>query len=497
MDAIVSGLMSIMNWQVMLLILGGVALGIVFGAIPGLTANMAVALCIPITFGMDMIPSTSLLVGLYIGGISGGLISAILLKIPGTPSSIATTFDGAPMAARGEAGKALSTGILASFLGGMFSFVVLIFVSPYLAEFAMGFSPFDYFSVVLFSLTLMASLSGPNLKKGLIAGFLGIVVSFVGADPIDGLPRFTFGIQALDGGFAQLPVLIGLFAVAEIIETAEKAYVLKHQEKVSYKVEKIRIPWAEYKDQVWNFFRSCLIGTGIGILPGIGGGVSNLISYTTAKKQSRHPEKFGTGCVDGIIASETANNACIGGAMIPLLTMGIPGDAVTAMLVGGFMIQGVSPGPLMFVQQKELIYAIFGALIVANVCMLLMMFLAMNGFIRVLNTPKEVLLPFVMAICIIGAYGSNNRVFDIFVVLIFGVVGFVLKKFGFPTPPMIMGLILGPIFETNLRRGLMFSHNSIVPFFTQPISLIFICLAVVSVVLTVRKKKKQEESEDV
>lgn len=497
MEQILLSLSLIMQWQIMALIIGGVALGIIFGAIPGLTATMAVALCLPLTFGMEPLLSICLMVGLYIGGISGGLISAILLKIPGTPASIATCFDGHPMAARGEAGKALAVGILASFFGGLFSFIVLFTVSPYLAKFAMGFTPFDYFSIVLFSLTLMASLSGSNLKKGLISGFLGLVVSFVGADPIDGLPRFTLGFHSLDGGLALLPVIIGLFAVAEIIEAAEHAYDMKNEEKIKYKVKKFALKLSDFKGQTWNFIRSCLIGTGIGILPGIGGGVSNLVSYTAAKNQSKNPEKFGSGCVDGIIASETANNACIGGAMIPLLTLGIPGDSITAMLIGAFMIHGISPGPLMFMQQKELIYAVFGALIIANFVMLIMMFGAMNSFIRVLNISKAVLLPLVLAICIIGAFGGNGRIFDIWVVLGFGAVGYIMKKFDYPTPPMVMGLILGPILETSYRRGLMFSQGSITPFFTKPISLIFLILAVVSVYFTLKRQRKQEVMQNV
>ncbi len=485
--------MIIFTVKNLLLIFGGTVLGIVFGAIPGLTATMAVALCLPVTYAMESTSAMALLIGLYIGGISGGLVSAILLKIPGTPSSIATTFDGNPMAERGEAGKALSVGIWASFGGGLLSFGVLMFLAPWLAQVAIRFTPYDYFSVILFSLTMISSLSGKNVKKGIMAGMLGLLLAFVGGDPVDGKLRFTFGIHALDSGFATLPVVIGLFAVTEVFETAKTAFQLKNAEKVNYQLGNARLSLKDLRGQGVNFVRSWIIGLGIGILPGIGGGVSNLISYTTSKKQSKHPEIYGTGCVDGIIASETANNATIGGAMVPLLALGIPGDAITAVLVGAFLIHGISPGPLLFITERTLVYAIFASLIVANFAMLLFMLAGKGLFTRLLKIPRHVLLPLVLAVCIIGAYGNNNRMFDVYVVMLFGVIGLLMKHFEYPVAPIVMGMILGPNLEQYYRRSMMMSRGSFLPFVTQPISAVFLLISVASVLLTVFKQRRKNK----
>ncbi len=476
-----------MTFQNILLIIMGVAIGIVFGSIPGLSATMAVALCLPITFALPVIPSMSLLIGLYLGGISGGLISAILLKIPGTPASIATTFDGHPMAQKGEAGKALSLGIIFSFLGGLFSIFVLIFVSPPLAQIAIRFTPFDYFSVILFSLTMMAGLSGKSLVKGLLSGMLGMTFAFIGGAPIDGLPRFTMGIKELEGGFNLLPTLIGIFAISEILKAGEETKMYKAATKTVTKVGGLYVSFKEIVSQTGNFLRSSVIGTAIGILPGIGGGISNLISYTVAQKQSKYPEKFGTGIKDGIVASETANNASIGGAMVPLLSLGIPGDTVTAMLIGALMIQGISPGPLMFQTQGELVYSIFAALLIANVVMLILMLGGLKIFVKLLEIPKEILLPLIFAVCIIGAFGVNNRLFDVLTVLIFGVIGYIMQKFDYPLAPIILGFILGPLLEENLRRGLMFSGGELLPFITNPISAFFLVMTAVSIFLSIKK----------
>lgn len=490
------GFGSIFAITPLLLILLGVAVGIVFGAIPGLTATMAVALCIPLTFGMSAVDSMALLVGLYIGGVSGGLISAILLKIPGTPSSIATTFDGHPMAQNGQAGKALGTGVFFSFLGGLLSFLILFFISPPLASVALRFGPFEYFAIAVFSLTMIASVSAGSTVKGLMSGLIGVILASVGTAPIDAYPRFTFGFYELDGGFNLLPALIGLFAISEILKAAESSTDITQGDIQDYRIKGLGFTVKEFVGQIGNFFRSSLIGTGIGILPGIGGGTSNILSYLTAKKSSKHPEKFGTGIIDGIVASESANNASIGGALVPLMTLGIPGDTVTAMLLGGFMIHGVTPGPLLFQNSGDLVYAIFAALIVANVVMLGMSYLGMRGFVRLLKIPKYILLPVIIGLCVVGSYGLNNRVFDVWSLLFFGFLGYGLEKLKFPLVPVILGFILGPIAETNLRRGLMLSQGSFVPFVTRPIAAVFLAVAAASIILSAisaRKKRKERE----
>ncbi len=491
---LITGLLAVLNIKTLLLIFIGVSVGIIFGAIPGMTATMAVALCLPITFGLQPINGISLLLGLYIGGISGGLITAILLKIPGTPASIATTFDGHPMAARGEAGKALGIGIVFSFLGGLFSILILIFVSPPLARIALKFSSYDYFSITIFALTMIASLSQGSLVKGLIAGGIGVAFSFVGVAPLDGYPRFTFGIHVLDGGFGLLPLLIGLYAIGEILKTSEsRESQVSKGEVADYRIKGFGFSLREFVQQIFNLFRSSAIGTGVGILPGIGGSTSNLIAYITAKNQSKHPEKFGTGIMDGIVASESANNASVGGALVPLLTLGIPGDTVTAMLLGGLMIHGIRPGPLLFTTNGPIVYSIFAALIVANFAMIALEFLAMRGFVRLLSIPKHLLFPVIIVLCVVGAYAANNRMFDVICLIAFGLIGYGMMKMGFPLPPVVLGFILGPIAELNLRRGLQLSDGSYAPFLQKPISIVFLSIALISLIIAIRNNYREQQ----
>jgi putative tricarboxylic transport membrane protein len=494
LDMFIVGFSQVLELEPLILIVLGVAVGIVFGAIPGLTATMAVALCLPLTFGMLPVHGMALLIGLYIGGVSGGLISAILINIPGTPSSIATTFDGHPMAAKGEAGKALGAGIFFSFLGGLFSFVVLFFIAPPLADIALRFGPQEYFSIAIFSLTLIASLSTGSTLKGLMSGIVGVLLSCVGTAPIDAYPRFTFGFYQLDGGFNLLPALVGLFAISEILKTAESDVEIRIQDIQNYKIQGFGFSRKEFVEQLGNFIRSSLIGTGIGILPGIGGGTSNILSYIAAKKMSKHPEKFGTGIIDGMVASETANNASIGGALVPLLAMGIPGDTVTAMLLGGLMIHGLSPGPLLFTTSGDIVYGIFAALIIANIVMVILEYFGMRFFVRLLRIPKHIMLPVIIVFCVVGAYGLNNRVFDAWSVMFFGVLGYALEKGGFPLSPVILGFILGPIAETNLRRGLMLTQGDFLPFLTKPISGTFLLIALLSVIYSAIKEGKQAKN---
>ena len=493
-ESIAIGFLAIMNIKTIFLIAVGVSLGIVFGAIPGMTATMGIALCLPITFGMSPVEGMSLLIGLYVGGISGGLISATLLKIPGTPASIATTFDSSPMAKRGEAGRALGIGIFSSFIGGIFSTFLLIFISPPLAKIALKFGPFEYFAISIFALTMIGGLSGNSILKGLISGAVGMFFALVGSAPIDAYPRFTFGFKQLNAGFSLLPVLIGLFAIPEILKAAG-IFEDESDSTKNFSIKGLGFTMKEFVDQGWNFLRSCLIGTGIGILPGIGGSTSNLLSYLTAKKSSKYPEKFGTGIMDGIVASETANNASVGGALIPLLTLGIPGDTVTALLIGGLMIHGLMPGPMLFKTNGDVIYGIFAALIVANIAMLVIEFFGIRVFVKLLSIPKHILLPIVISLCVVGSFALNNRVFDVWTLLLFGLIGYVAEKFGFPLTPIVLGFILEPIMEVNLRRGLMSSQGDFTPFITQPIAALFWAVTIFSVVLIVfRNFKKGPES---
>lgn len=479
-----SGFLAIFSLTTLSLILVGVILGIIFGSIPGLTTAMAIVLCLPMTFGMEPISGMALLIGIYIGGFSGGLISAILLKIPGTPASIATTFDGHPMAQNGKAGKALGLGIVFSFLGGLISILILIFVSPVLADFALQFGPYEYFALAFFALTMIASVAGKSLTKGLISGFIGMLLAMIGSAPIDGYPRLTFGLHYLDAGFELVPAIIGLFAVSELFKIAEH-YIKPADNKVQeYKIKGFGFSIKEFREQTVNFFRSSIMGTGIGVLPGIGGALASLMAYLAAKNSSKHPEKFGTGINEGVVASESANNAAIGGALIPLLTLGIPGDTVTALLLGALTIHGITPGPLLFQTNGSLVYAIFAALIIANIFMVIVEFFGMRVFVKLLKIPKILLMPVIITICVVGAYSLNGRIFDIVTILIFGLIGYVMERNDLPLSPAILGFILGPITELNLRRGLMYSNGNFLVFFTKPISGVLLVVSILFVFYT-------------
>lgn len=488
---IAQALANILNPTCLALICMGVIVGIIFGSIPGLSATMAVVLFLPLSFGLEPANGISLLIGLYMGGISGGLISAILLKIPGTPSSIATVLDGGPMADKGEAGKALGAGILYSAIGSLVSIIALIYISPYLAALTLKFTPVEYFSIAVFSLSIIASLSGDSLVKGLLAGLLGIGISLVGMAPIDAISRFTFGNFNLMGGFNIIVLLVGVFAVTDIIMAGlGRKHLDDTFQKKPYHLKGFGITLREFKEQFGNMLRSSLIGIVIGILPGIGGNVAGLLSYTATKNASKHPEKFGTGIVDGVIASETSNNAVIGGSLIPLLTMGIPGNTVAAVLLGGLTIHGINPGPLIFQKSGVYVYDIFFALIVATLAMLVFERGALPVFVKLLDVPKHILLPIVMVCCAVGAFSSSSRVFDVWCILAFGALGVIMKYFKVPSTPLIIGFILGPMTEENLRRALQASAGSISVFFTRPISLGFLLAGFLFVAYILRNKYK-------
>ena len=483
-DLFVQGVVNVFALDIFVLVTIGVAVGIVFGAVPGLTAVMAIALCLPMTYGLGPAAGISLLIALWIGATSGALISAILLNIPGTPSSIATTFDGGPMMEKGEGAKALGAGIVFSFIGTILSIGALMFIAPSLARVALSFGPHEYFAIAVFSLTLIATLSAGSMIKGVFSGVLGFAISTVGIAPVDAIPRFTFGFVELNAGFSILTVLVGMFAIAEVIKVAEgvrSGANLQVAAPVASKIRGFGFTMKEFFGQIPNAFRSSLIGIGVGILPGIGAGTSNIIAYIVAKKRSKTPEEFGKGTLEGVVAPESANNAGIGGAMIPLLTLGIPGDAVTAILLGGLMIHGIQPGPMLFITQGELVYTIFAALVLSAFMMLVLEFYGLRIFIKLLAIPKHILLPVILVLCAVGAFGLASRIFDIWTILGFGVLGYAFVKAGIPAAPFIIGFILGPMAETNFRRGLMLSSGEFTGFLTNPISGTFLGLAALSI----------------
>ncbi|MDP0927135.1 tripartite tricarboxylate transporter permease [Paracoccus onubensis] len=484
-DLFAAGLFAAIQPQMLLLIFLGVVVGIIFGSIPGLTAVMAIALCLPMTYGMSPAAGMSLLVALFVGATSGGLIAAILLKIPGTPSSIATTFDGGPMMEKGEGVKALGAGIVFSFIGTILSIIALVFVAPALARVALSFGPHEYFAIAIFSLTLIATLSSGSMTMGIFSGLVGFAVSTVGIAPVDATRRFTFGMVELNSGFSILAVLVGMFAIAEVIKVAEAGRAgsnIRIMAPVMKGVKGFGFSMKEFFEQLPNGFRSAAIGIVIGILPGIGAGTSNILAYIAARSRSRTPEEFGKGTLEGVVAPEAANNAGIGGAMIPLLTLGIPGDAVTAILLGGLMMHGIQPGPMLFVTQADLVYTIFAALTVSAIVMLIVEFYGLRIFVKLLAIPRHILLPMILVLCAVGAFGLASRIFDIWTVLGFGILGYAFVKAGIPTAPFIIGFILGPMAETNFRRGLQLSQGDYTGFLTNPISGAFLALAALSII---------------
>ena len=487
---IASGFGAVLTPTGIFLMFIGVAVGIVFGALPGLSATMAIALFLPVTYAMASTDAMTLLMALFIGAISGGLISAILLRIPGTPSSVATCFDGHPLVAKGQAAKALGVGVVFSFLGTIFSTVLLMFLAPQIAKFAINFGNFEFFSIAIFSLTMIATLSSGNMVKGITAGVIGFMVSTVGTDAIEGVKRFTFGSVHLEGGFDMLAVMIGLFAVGEIISAAETSHHQGEEVVTQPSMKGIKgfgFTMKEFWGQMVNALRSALIGMGIGILPGIGGGTSNMLAYTVAKNSDKHPEEFGQGRIDGVVASETANNATIGGAMVPLLTLGIPGDTTTAMLLGALTLHNLTPGPLLFQNQAEVVYGIFAAMLIASVIMLFMEFFGLRVFVKLLSIPKYILLPCIFVLCAIGAYNLKNNMSQVIAAIGFGILGFAFKKFEIPSTPFILGFILGPLAESNYRRGMMRTKGDFTPFLTSPISAIFLAIAVFVIILAATK----------
>ncbi|HEX6922206.1 MAG TPA: tripartite tricarboxylate transporter permease [Bacillales bacterium] len=479
MDNVLMSLEAILNFQTLIILLIGVIAGIVVGSIPGFTITMGVALTLPFSFGMEPLNGIALMMGVMVGGSSGGLIPAVLLGIPGTPSAMATTFDGYPMARNGQPGRALAIGLGASVFGSLLSGIILVFLAPVLAEMATEFGPWELFSLMLFGLCAISGLSDNSLIKGLIAGVLGIMFSLVGIDLLTGTQRFTFGFTQLQAGFNFLPVLIGLFAFSQLLENIKnppETNRVDNNRNVSYPFKNLLGDLARSK---LNLVRSSIVGTFVGILPGAGGSIANIMSYDIAKKTSKSPGKFGKGTKDGVIASESANNSSVGGALVPTLAFGIPGDATTAMMLGALLIHGIQPGPLLMVQQPVLSYGIFITFFLAAIFMLVVQVYGIKGFLKINQIPQHHLVPGILLLCAVGSFAINNRVFDIWVLLLFGVIGYWMKSNGFPLAPFILGVILGPMVETNLRQALTTDPNLLL-FITRPISGTLLGLAALS-----------------
>ena len=496
MDAFLLGAAQLMSAQVLLWMLLGSIAGIIAAAIPGFTVTMAIVLTLPLTFAMEPLQGIAVMLAVYVGGYTGGLISAALLGIPGTPSSVATTFDAFPMARGGEPGRALSLGVWASFFGTVISTAVLIVAAPPLAIFAVKLGPWEYFSLIVFALTIVASLVGNALQRGLIAAMIGLAISTVGADPMLGRPRFDFGLDLLVAGLPFLVVLIGIFAISQLASEVEDAEAIKKGEKLASGDIEFHT-WAVMREVLMrpvNLVRSSLLGVAVGALPGAGGSIANLVAYDQAKRASKTPEKFGTGIADGVVASEAGNSATAGGGLIPMIALGIPGSAVDAILMASLMVHGISVGPRLIMDNADLVYGMFLAMAISSLMMLVVCVLSMRLFLRVAEVPKWVVVPVVLVCCVVGSFALNNRVTDLYLLGFIGLFGYALKALDYPLAPLVLGVILGPIAETNLRRALM-TDSDWTLFLTRPVSLVFLVAAVLSIGWAVRAHLKSRKLE--
>ncbi len=492
-EVILVSLVDVLRFQNLIASMMGVFFGLFIGASPGLTISLGMVLLLPITFTLPPVTSFCLLLGLYAAGMTGGSISAILLNIPGTPSASATAIDGYEMAKKGRAGQAIGTAVMASFFGGLFSLGCLVLIAPTIAKFALRFGAPELFALVLLGLTLICSFGQKSIIKGMISGVIGLIIMTVGLDPMMGTPRFTFGHVELQAGVSFLPAMIGLFAIPQILEgiIIGIQVIPKYEAKISGLLPNLK----EIRQLFKTMVIGASVGTGVGAIPGTGGPIAVFLSYDYARRFSKNRHLFGSGIPEGVAAPESANNGVSGGALIPMLTLGIPGDPITAVLLGALMIQGLVPGPLLFQKNAQFVYSVFWAFFVANIMNLILALCTIKVWVRLLQVPKQILLPIIAILCIIGSYALRNTFFDTGIMFFFGLLGYFMKKYDFPVVPMLLALILGPALEQHFRMSLIISKGDPSIFVTHPISLIFIILALISFFTPLLRQAKGRERE--
>ena len=488
----VLNLASLLQPKTLLLAIVATFLGIVVGALPGLTATMAVSILVSLTFGLNTAEAIVILISVFLGGIYGGSRSAILLNVPGTPSSAATALDGWPLSKKGEGGEAGVVVTSFSSLGGLVGLLVLALLTPVIAKFALKFGYWEYFWLAMMGVLISATLTTGEVKnyKGIITGFAGMLIACVGLDPIHGVPRLCFDVPQLYGGINLVPAMIGLFGLTEafyaLMEPSSHDILdVGPEERLGTLIKK---SFSFLKKYPVNFLRSSIIGTFIGALPGVGPDIASWVAYGTAKKQSKTPEEFGQGSYEGIIASETANNAATSGVFIPLLTLGIPGDAVSAIILGGIQMHGYKPGPTFFFENPGFVYFLAGSLLIVNIIMWIEGCAITRVISKILKAPVGILMPIVMVFCVFGAYMINLRKFDVILMLCFGLLGIVMRKFKLPPAPMALGIILGTLADTNFRQAMLAGRYSVAPFFTRPLSLVMFLVILIALVSPMLKR---------
>jgi putative tricarboxylic transport membrane protein len=462
-----------------LILFGSVFMGIIFGAMPGLTATLGVALLTTLTYGMNSATAMVALLGIYVGGVYGGSYSAILINIPGTAAAAATALDGYPLAMKGEGGKALGMTTTASAIGTVIGMLFVVALSPLISALALKFTSVEYFLLAFFGILISGTLTSPDMVvKGWIAGFLGLFLATIGRDALQFFPRFTFGNMELDGGLDIVPVLIGAFGIPQIIQVLKDKFKLKEAEKF----KRIMPEFGAIFKNLPHILRSALIGVGIGAVPGIGEDIAGWVSYGTAKNSSRNPEEFGKGSYAAVISTETANNACIGGAMIPLLNLGIPGSPPAAMLLGALMLHGIQPGPLISFDHPEFIPQVAAILLLASITMWVIGILLAKQVVKILYIPTEIFMPIIALLCIIGSYALGTRIFNLYLMIPVGVLAYFLSEMGYPIAPLVIGVILGPMADENLRRALMVNQGNVLGMFA-PIGKRWVAILLVIVII--------------
>ncbi len=464
---------SFMNIKILFDVLWSTQLGIIVGMLPGLTATMGVALMTTLTFKMAADNAVLILVCMYIGAIYGGSRSAILLNIPGTPANAATAVDGNPLSRQGRAGKAIGIATTGSFLGSVIGMIMLAFFTPLIGTFALKFNSIEFFWLAIFGIVISGNLTAPkDPLKGWISGFLGLFVAMIGMEGIHAYVRFSYGSVNLSGGINLIPAMVGVFGFAEIITVMKNPAM----EVINTEIDRV-IPRPKEIFKYWKtILRSGLIGTFVGAIPGVGEDIAAWVSYDVAKRSSKEADKFGKGSVEGLIAAETGNNSCVAGAMIPVLSLAIPGSAPAAVLLAAMYIHGVRPGPLIMIESPQFVFQVVAMVLLATVAMFILGLSLVKALVKVLMIPRQKLMPIVFVLCAIGAYAIQSRIFEIQVMVFFGLIGFLLREMDYPVAPLVLGIILGDILDKNLRRALVLTDGDLVPFFTRPISLVIVML---------------------
>lgn len=498
MSGYFSAVMTCLQPINLLLIFAMVTLGIIFGAIPGLSATLGIALLLPVTFGLSSETSFILLLAIWIGGVSGTFISAVLIGIPGSSSAIATCFDGYPMTQKGQANKALAIGMTASFIGTVFSVLIATLLSPVIAEFALSLGPWEYFSLCFCAITLVASLSKGSIFKGMMAAGLGFMMGSIGLDPINGLARFTFGSSYMNSGISTVAQMLGMFAMCQIIRDSAKGEA-KMPDVDMKKSRGFGIGLTDIFENIKTIVVAFAVGLWIGFLPGMGSGISNMVAYGYAKSISKDPDSFGKGNPAGVWASETANNASLGGALIPMMALGIPGDGITAMLIAGLTIHGLQAGPLFMSSQPELANLIFACVMVSAIVTYFLEVIGKRWFPYILKVPYHYLYSVILVISYIGGYGISNTMFNVYVMLVLCLLAVFMSIGGLPTSPLVLAFILSGKLEGYFRKGVSYAHGSYADFFTRPISCILLLLAVFCIIwplISEKRKAKKQVSAD-